>query len=97
MHIQLPDYFADEDGCLTTVYVVDPCWLYAWQTTIECGASLLSVYRSTWLQDTDNTYRPVVGLLDRLGAKLIHTETIEDHDMVHYHAELSRYDVSISR
>lgn len=46
-------------------------------------ATVLVVYRTRWMEDTDVVYQGVKHLIDRAGAvELIHHEVIEDRDML---------------
>lgn len=69
------------------VRVASPTWVFAETINLGDGASLLAIYRSTWLRDTDTGYEDVRALLDRSESDEIYRRSIEDEAMMHARGE----------
>ncbi len=98
--IELPHTHVLDGGATITSYIEDDGWLSACTITGTDGTTTLHVKRSAWMQNDDLSYRPVLALIEKLGAQLIGQEIYRDADWIHRKCEsltfkvLDPYEVS---
>jgi hypothetical protein len=67
--------------------VAIPYWVVAETINIGEGMSILLIYRSTYLRDTDPHYEEVRAIVERYDTEELYRRTREDEDMMHRSAE----------
>lgn len=90
--LEMPHTHDLGNGVVMTSYIVDHGWL-AVSTISSPGTTELHVNRSAYMDDTSRSYRPVLELIEKLGAELINREIFHDADWIHRKCEALTFSV----
>lgn len=88
---ELPDHLI-HDGFAYSVYIAEPCWLYAFSfTENDSGQSWWGIYRSVQMPADDEQY---LAALDLVGQRdSLKSEMLPDPTMMFGRAELATYPI----